>query len=80
MLGQHSFTQLLSEQLRLFLYLFVWVSPTTIAEILAIAVMVTLASVGHFLLIKAFQLNGASDLAPLNYSDLFLRCFGGFFI
>jgi drug/metabolite transporter (DMT)-like permease len=59
---------------------FVWVSPTTIAEISAIAVMVILASVGHFLLIRAFQLNGASDLAPLNYFGLVFALLWGAFL
>ena len=58
----------------------VWVSPSTIAEIAAIAVMVTLASFGHFLLIKAFQLNGASDLAPLNYFGLVFALLWGAFL
>ena len=59
---------------------FVWVNPTTVAEILAIAVMITLASLGHFLLIRAFQLNGASDLAPLNYFGLVFALLWGAFL
>lgn len=59
---------------------FVWVSPSTIVEVSAIAVMVTLASFGHFLLIKAFQLNAASDLAPLNYFGLVSAMLWGAFL
>ncbi len=59
---------------------FVWVIPSTMAEVLAIAVMVTLASFGHLLLIRAFQLNRASDLAPLNYFGLVFALLWGAFL
>ena len=73
------YTTALGAVVTCFIIPFIWDSPSTVAELSAIAIMIALASLGHFLLIKAFQLNGASDLAPLNYFGLvFALLWGGF--
>ncbi len=49
---------------------FVWVSPQAVSHGLLILVVGVLASVGHFLLIKAYDHANATLLAPFTYSAL----------
>ena len=49
---------------------FVWVSPQAVSHGVLIVVIGILASVGHFLLIKAYDYANATLLAPFTYSAL----------
>ncbi len=49
---------------------FVWVSPQAVSHGLLIVVIGVLASVGHFLLIRAYDYASATLLAPFTYSAL----------
>jgi len=49
---------------------FVWVSPQAVSHGVLILVIGILASVGHFLLIKAYDYANATLLAPYSYSAL----------
>ena len=49
---------------------FVWVNPQAVSHGALILVIGVLASVGHFLLIKAYDYAGAGLLAPYTYTAL----------
>jgi drug/metabolite transporter (DMT)-like permease len=59
---------------------FVWVSPRAASHGALIVAIGVLASVGHFLLIKAYEFAGASLLAPFTYTALVWAMLSGWLV
>ena len=59
---------------------FVWVSPQAAFHGALIVAIGVLASVGHFLLIKAYEFAGASLLAPFTYTALVWAMLSGWLV
>lgn len=59
---------------------FVWVSPQAASHGALIVAIGVLASVGHFLLIKAYEFAGASLLAPFTYTALIWAMLSGWLV
>src|SRR6185436_12531145 len=59
---------------------FVWVTPQAVSHGVLIVIVGILASVGHFLLIKAYDYAGASLLAPYTYTALIWAMASGWLV
>ncbi len=59
---------------------FVWVNPQAASHGALIVAIGVLASVGHFLLIKAYEFAGASLLAPFTYTALVWAMLSGWLV
>lgn len=49
---------------------FAWVTPASVLDVVLFALLGLIGGVGHYLVIRAFQVGEASVLAPFNYGQL----------